>query len=253
MFRRFGFCFCLAVHMRLARLVLVLVVAYFCGDVLTPATPRDAPQSFPLSPGTYWAYQGLVRSELEDSSVGKVTEVTWKMSVVRRVERDGLLVAIVNGFPSDLNWSEGSAKPTLSLLIESQDASLYLISTADDPSLTEQVDNPQYALGDLLREDERILQLPLRAGARFGCDEGAENREDGEYCWVVGSPHPAALAGVKGVVAGNRVSYEVDYHTNPDDSEIEFVPGIGITSYSYHHHGSIAETELHLVEFHTPN
>jgi hypothetical protein len=37
----------------------------------------------------------------------------------------------------------------------------------------------------------------------------------------------------------------------PDDTEFDFVSGIGITSYEYHHHGTIAETELHLVEFHS--
>jgi len=69
------------------------------------------------------------------------------------------------------------------------------------------------------------------------------------YCWVAGPPHAANLDGVKGLTAGNRTAYEIEYRTNPDDTEFEFVPGVGITSYEYHHHGSIAETELHLVEF----
>lgn len=71
------------------------------------------------------------------------------------------------------------------------------------------------------------------------------------YCWIVGSPHPAALDGVKGVAPGKRTAYEIEYMTNPDDVEFDFVPGVGITSYEYHHHGTIAETELHLVEFHS--
>jgi hypothetical protein len=28
------------------------------------------------------------------------------------------------------------------------------------------------------------------------------------------------------------------------------VPGIGLVSYEYHHHGSVADTALQLVEFH---
>jgi hypothetical protein len=76
------------------------------------------------------------------------------------------------------------------------------------------------------------------------------------YCWVVGSPHPAALGGVKGVAPGSRVAFEVEFRTNPDDEEFEFVSGVGITRYEYHHHGTIADTELRLAEFHpgdTPN
>jgi hypothetical protein len=37
--------------------------------------------------------------------------------------------------------------------------------------------------------------------------------------------------------------------TNPDDTELEFVPGIGFISYRYHHHGTVADTEMGLVEF----
>jgi hypothetical protein len=40
------------------------------------------------------------------------------------------------------------------------------------------------------------------------------------------------------------------YITNPDDTEIELAPGTGIISYQYHHHGTVADTSLTLVEFH---
>lgn len=222
-----------------------------CGLLVVAArASNDAPQSFPLSPGTYWVYRGLVRSWAEGSSVGKVTDVTWKMSVLRAVKRDGITAAIVSGFPSDLNWSEGHAEPQISILLETQEAKFYLKGEFDTQSVLGQIDHPNYPLQELLDVDDWFLQLPLAEGKRF-CDEQNMNRDDGQYCWVTGPPHPAALRGVKGVAPGSRVAFEIRYSTNPDDTEIEFVPGVGITSYEYHHHGTTADTELHLVEFHS--
>jgi len=85
------------------------------------------------------------------------------------------------------------------------------------------------------------------------CDEVFRRRTDGRYCWLTGSPHPAVLTHVKGLAAATRMAYEVEYDSNPDDTEFEFVDGVGITSYAYHHHGSVADTEVHLVEFHPDN
>ena len=191
-----------------------------------------------------------MRSWLEGSSVGKVTDVTWKMSVVRVVERDGISAVVVKGFPSDLDWSEGHAEPQISILLATQDAKFYLKGEFDTRSVLDQIDNPKYPLKELVDADDWFLQLPLAAGKKF-CDDQAMQRADGQYCWVTQPPHPAALGGVKGVTSAQRPAYEIDYATLPDDTEIEFVPGVGITSYQYHHHGTTADTELHLVEFHS--
>jgi len=42
----------------------------------------------------------------------------------------------------------------------------------------------------------------------------------------------------------------LEYWSNPDNAQFAFVPGVGITKYAYHHHGTVADTELQLVEFH---
>jgi hypothetical protein len=75
-------------------------------------------------------------------------------------------------------------------------------------------------------------------------------RSDNRYCWLVASAKKEALAGVRGLDQGTRDQYVLEYRTNPDDSSFTFVPGIGITAYDYHHHGTVADTELKLVEFH---
>lgn len=209
----------------------------------------EAQRGFPLLPGTEWVYRGWVRSDDGASVIGKMTPVTWKMSVVRTIERDGLLAAIVSGFPGDLNWSEGQAEPQLSLFLRTEDAKFYLSSEWATQPVLDQLDNPKYPLRDLVDADDWIFQLPLAEGKKF-CDEEGMQRPDDRYCWVTGAPHPADLHAVKGVAPGTRTAYELTYDTNPDDTEIEFVDGVGITSYRYHHHGTIAETELRLIEFH---
>jgi hypothetical protein len=58
------------------------------------------------------------------------------------------------------------------------------------------------------------------------------------------------LQGVSGIASGARAEYELEFRTNPDSTEFSFVPELGITRYAYHHHGTIADTELQLMEFH---
>jgi hypothetical protein len=228
---------------------LILAIFLLCSGLLASArVDEDVRQSFPLSPGTSWVYRGFVRSWEEGSTVGKVTAVTWTMSVIRRVERDGVSAAVVKGFPTDLDWSDGHAEPQLSILVETRDAKFYLHSEWETQSVLDQIDNPKYPLQDLARIDHWFMQLPLATGKRF-CDDTGMQRPDGRYCRLTGASHPAELSHVKGLTPVPRAAYEVEYDTNPDDQEFEFVDGVGITKYGYHHHGTTADTELRLIEF----
>jgi len=209
----------------------------------------DPRQEFPLIPGTQWTYRGYVRSQEEGSTIGKVTGVTWTMSVERTVERDGIVAAVVRGFPADLDWSAGDAMPQRSVLLETRDGKVYLNGQENAQPLLDQIDDPKYPMRELASDHDLVFQLPLAAGKKF-CDAEQLERTDGRYCWVVGSPHPAELAHVKGAPSGARTAYPVEFDTNPDDCEFEFVEGVGITRYEYHHHGTTADTVLRLVEFH---
>ena len=71
------------------------------------------------------------------------------------------------------------------------------------------------------------------------------------YCWVVDEPTQVSLDGIKGLTAKSVTAFGLGYRTNPDDSEMQLVPDVGIISFGYHHHGTVAETELKLVEFHS--
>ncbi len=204
---------------------------------------------FPLTPGTYWVYQGTVRYWVKGIENGKIAHVTWKTSVARAIRRDGLTIAVVKGMPGDLDWSEGEAMPSLSIVIRTPDAKFYLIEGDEAKSLLSQLDNLRYSWRQVPIDDDWFLQLPLAKGKKFCGAEGMQ-RTDDHYCWVAGPPHAALLANVKGVPPGKHIAYRVEYFTNPDQDEFDFVSGIGMATYEYHHHGTTADTELHLIEFH---
>jgi ribonuclease I len=66
----------------------------------------------------------------------------------------------------------------------------------------------------------------------------------------VDSQETRKLSDIKGVPVKSAEVSVLHFITNPDDTEIELSPGTGIISYQYHHHGTVAETSLTLVEFH---
>lgn len=234
------------------RLCLLLAAILLLSLELTGIRARAQSKTgadFPLAQGTYWVYQGFVRSSVQGSESGKTTRVTWKTEVTRAIYRDGMTVAVVKGMPGDLDWSDGDATPKLSVIIRSRDAKFYLLEDDEAKGAIAELDNPNYSWQQVPIDDDGFLQLPLSQGQRF-CDPGAMQREDGEYCWVTGPEHKVALAGAKGIPPGKHIAYTVEFRTNPDDMEFDFVPGIGMVTYEYHHHGTIADTELHLIEFH---
>jgi len=206
-------------------------------------------EDFPLTPGTYWVFQGTVRYWVKGLDNGKIAHVTWKTSVARAIHRDGLTIAVMKGMPGDLDWSEGNATPSLSIVIRTQDAKFYLLEDDEAKSAIAELDNPHYSWQQVPIDDDWFLQLPLAKGKKF-CGANGMQRTDDYYCWVAGSPHAAELAEAKGVPPGKHIAWRVEYFTNPDDTEFDFVPGIGMVTYEYHHHGTTADTELHLIEFH---
>jgi hypothetical protein len=204
--------------------------------------------SFPMSEGTYWIYRGVVRWTHENSDETSETKVAWKTEIRRLVRHGEYSAAVVRGFPSDLNWSNGKPQPADSLLIRFRGDKFYLVSSERVEADLKRLQNSQDSLDGILDEDDLFLQLPLAKGKKF-CDPENMAREDGGYCWTVESAAAVPL-NLKGVPSGSRTSYTLRYATNPDDIEFDFVPGVGIVSYSYHHHGTVADTELELSEFH---
>jgi len=198
--------------------------------------------------GTHWIYRGIVRWA-NGRAGGAVTKVTWKTEIRKVIHRGNLLVAVVTGFPSELDLSDGDPKPGDSLLIRTSKDDYYLIGADAARESIKTLQDKNASLDGLLNADDLFLRLPLKKGAKF-CDPEGMARDDDMYCWMVSSVDRVALTDVKGLRPGSREAYELRYATNPDDTTYKFVPGVGIVSYEYHHHGTVADTELKLVEFH---
>lgn len=214
------------------------------------ANPTVAVESFPMSAGTSWTYRGIVRWTHDINKVSE-TKVEWKMEIRRLIQRGEYAGAVVSGFPGDLDWSDGKVHPTDSLLVRSAQEKFYLIPSDRFADSIHRFENPNGSLADLLNDDELFLRLPLKPGNKF-CDAEGMARSDDEYCWVVDSSKTVELARVIGTPKEAQTSYTIRYLTNPDDITFDFVPGVGLTSYEYHHHGTVADTELTLSEFRSP-
>jgi hypothetical protein len=231
---------------RVVRLTTILLCAF---SFARPAAQIVSGATFPLSEGTYWIYRGIVRWTHDNSNEVSETAVQWRMEVRKCMRRRDILAAVVNGFPADLNWSDGHPNPKNSLIIQSGEEKFYLIPSDEVDKVLKTVQDPNGSLTSVLSDDNIFLDLPLAKGKKF-CDPEGMARSDSHYCWVVESAGQVSLNGVKGISPGLRTAYNLTYRTNPDDEEITYVGGIGLVAYEYHHHGTTADTELKLVEFH---
>jgi hypothetical protein len=215
----------------------------------SPSQKPVAPASFfPLQTGTYWVYKGTVHWYDNENDKPASGEVTWKMTVERVIRRKGVVAAIVTGFPGDLDWSAGTTEPKPWLILENENHQIYYENLGPDYDLSK-LDGDDHVFDKFMVDENLFFQWPLHQGAKF-CDDDAKKREDGMYCWTAGESQTKKLTSVKGSPAADEPVFHLQYRTLPDDTTVELVPGIGILSYEYHHHGTVADTELQLIEFH---
>jgi hypothetical protein len=201
-----------------------------------------------MSPGTYWVYKGTVRWYDFEADKPASGEVSWRMSVDKVIREKGVVAAIVTGFPADLDWSAGATDPKPWLILQDEKHHVYYENLGPNFDLSK-FQGGDRRLNQFLVEDNFFFQWPLRKGAKFG-DAEAKNRDDSMYCWVVAEAAAKKLDSVKGAPTQELPVFRLQYLSLPDDTSMELAPGIALLSYQYHHHGSVADTELQLVEFH---
>jgi hypothetical protein len=233
--RKLGFCV----------LLLTSILSAFAGNERSPEP------FFPVAEGTTWVYQGVIRWGRYGSDDTKEREVIWKMETEQVIRHGGLVAAVLKGFPADLNWTTGNPDPRDTLLVVNGGNRYYFVSPLHFRSAWIRLQAELEPLKGLMTETDLLFQLPLTQGAKFcGADVIDRTETSSMFCWHVGPELPADLKGIKGVPAGKRSSYDIHYLTITDETEIQIVPGIGITRYEYHRHTSPADTILNLTEFH---
>jgi len=210
-----------------------------------------APQSdlfFPLTPGTWWLYRGTVRGTDSETNKPAAAPASIKMQVERVIQKPEFTIAIISGFPADVGWSNGQVDPKPSLLIETRNHEVFLDELPPDFDYAK-LEKDARSLDKFLSPENLLFRWPLKKGMKFGDAESVQ-RPDDRYCWVVATQRREILKAIKGVPPKPLEVFLLQYVTNPEDTQMELSPGIGIISYQYHHHGSIADTSLALVEFH---
>ena len=229
-----------------ATMVAVLAPSYASPQTAQP--PQSSHLFLPLTPGTSWVYAGTVTFCEQESEKPVTTNVSITMKVERVYQKPEFTLAVVSGFPGDLDWSNGQVEPKPSLLIETLKHEVILDPHPPDFDYAK-LEKDAASLEKLMSEDNLLFRWPLKKGMKFGEAESV-SRDDGKYCWVVLEQHFRNLSNVKGVSVQTAEVFLLRYATNPDDTEMELSPGVGILSYDYHHHGTVADTSLKLVEYH---
>jgi hypothetical protein len=225
------------------------LVCVLCASVGLQAQDTPSPaEFFPMKVGTYWVYEGTVRYQDPEREEPTAEKVSWRMTVDKVMHREGLIAAVVTGFPADLDWSGGTAQPKQWLILEDAKQRVHYLDLGPGFDLAK-YEKGNASFDKFLVDDSLLFEWPLKKGAKFG-DAESKKRGDNMYCWYVANEEKKKLENVNGVSPGEKAVFELKYVSNPDDTSMELVKGIGLISYRYHHHGTVAETELQLVEFH---
>jgi hypothetical protein len=229
-------------------LAAVLLVNVFLSIPSPHQKNETSKEFFPFRIGTYWVYTGTVRWYDNETDKPASTDVTWKMTVERVIRRKGVVAAVVSGYPADLDFTAGTTEPKPWLLLENEDHQIYFENLGPDYDLAK-LEGDDHVFDKFMTSENVFFQWPLKPGAKY-CSEEAKNREDEMYCWVVAEVKARKSAAIKGIGGGEQTIYRLQYRTNPDDTSVELLPGVGLLSYKYHHHGTVADTELELTEYH---
>jgi hypothetical protein len=215
---------------------------------LSSLPQRETADPFSMEEGTTSVYRGIVRwyDMQAQKTVGKT--ITSRSEVVRVIRRNNIIAAFIRGFPPDFDWSKGESARDDWLLVRTSTDQLYLFDSEQAQLRLKRLENPDDSLNGMLTVDDLLMSLAPRKGMKF-CDAEAKARTDDYYCWLIASERELTLKDVKGWGPGKRMAFLLQFVTNPDDTEFEFVPGIGFISYRFHHHGTVVDTEMSLVEY----
>ncbi|GAK57792.1 hypothetical protein U27_04759 [Candidatus Vecturithrix granuli] len=223
-------------------LVLLCVMGIFIFGVFGIRNIQAEENDFPLAPGTYWVYEGLVKWQVESGV--KERQMTWKMEVIKKVERGEFTGYLMKGHPIDLVFYEDGRISSDYAIIRNGEK-FY----ETDVETFQRLKDLQDKLENLVSDAELTLDLPLMPGKKFGEAEMLD-REDDSYCWMVKEARPFSRQ-INGVALSDTLTeYLLTFATLPEDVVVHFTPGIGITRFEYVHHGTISEVDVSLIEYH---
>ena len=204
----------------------------------------------PMEKGDAWTYTATVRWTPLNSRRARSAEVTWKSEVVNTVDRADVHAALLKGFVGDLAYWDPDSSQQRDWLVVRWAERYYMLHDRDATETFRELDklpagaaiSPQ--LQNVL-EENIFFAMPLKVGGKY-CAPSQPPRNDTGYCWYVEYSRLPALKLV-GVAAKRYREFGIAYRTLPEHEVLGLVPGVGIVSYQFAHHGTIATADARLV------
>jgi hypothetical protein len=181
-------------------------------------------------------YRGSV-SFLERKKV-KTDSISWSMRIDEIFERGSIRAWNITGHPIDLAWYKPGMRPIPRTIVEVAGRTYYLCPA----SVFNRVKDMNDSLKGLVWESEIVLDLPLSKGRQFG-EAQQLKRKDGLYVWRVTEVRDSVRILQQGLHDTLRV-HTVVYRALNSVMTTEWVQGLGLIRFKYHHNGTPADCEL---------
>jgi hypothetical protein len=216
----------------------MIAVVLLLGQVAAAAPPPACLGLESVPAGASWTYAGTRQWTAEGSGTDSGA-VRWTMAVVATRAVPGGRLLLVRGFVSELAWSVPTTQPRLSLLACLGDRLLRVAFLADSAARY----RFEHWTDSSADRGELLLQQPLVDGEVFGQEPP---RQDGMYGWAV-ERLKAPPAVPSGCGKPGAEAYGLTMRTLPDHQIVEWRAGVGITAYTYVHHGTPAAAEVRVT------
>jgi hypothetical protein len=228
-----------------ARWAVSVLVSGLLAATATTAPVGDDSAVFPFVEGTTWTYAGAVKWT-DRHNVPRSSKVRWSSKVVAAFGGGDVAAALLEGGVWDLAWWSPEDRAGSYVLLRVGTRYYLVQDNAKSVFAAAKGSGGRRLPANL--EESPWFGTPLKPGQLYRAAD-VRPRADRMYGWSVDSAAPATL-NVAGVTGTKRRAYVLSFHSLPDEETITLVPGIGITSFAYLHHGTTAEADVHLIAFH---
>ena len=222
------------------RWTLALLIA-----ALFSARSQAQTSRFGLVAGREWVYDGRAAWTTPQGRVER-GRMRWIMRCLTVRSVESVRVALVRGWVQGSAWYEPSAPATYAVLIESSER-LRAIQARDSATAVDSMNSVLGAGNRAGEHGELLVDSALAPGHVYGAITDRGPRDDDFYEWRVEDRAPIPVHAPWRSFASSTDAWRLAYRTLPDTQTLEFVPGVGITRFTYSHHGTTADTDLRLA------